>query len=75
MKLNVQTLWEVSYPRLFGDLCECAKRVNKDIYVKKTVLIYPDYSSTQEITLAPYSVSLRVQMGYPGVQVYSYWLP
>ena len=28
---------------------------------------------TQETPLAPYSVSLRVQTGYPGVQVYSYW--
>ena len=25
--------------------------------------------------LAPYSVSIRVQNGYPGVQVYSYWFP
>ena len=26
-----------------------------------------------ETPLAPYLVSLRVQTGYPGVQVYSYW--
>ena len=25
--------------------------------------------------MAPCSVSLRVQTGYPGVQVYSYWFP
>ena len=30
---------------------------------------------TPETPLAPYSVSLRVQTGYPGVQVYSYWFP
>ena len=34
---------------------------------------YTDNSGTQETPLAPYSVSLRVQTGYPGVQVYSYW--
>ena len=28
-----------------------------------------------ETPLAPYSVSLRVQTGYPGVHVYSYWFP
>ena len=34
-----------------------------------------DNSDTRETPLAPYSVSLRVQTGYPGVQVYSYWFP
>ena len=29
----------------------------------------------QQTPLAPSSASLRVQTGYPGVQVYSYWFP
>ena len=31
--------------------------------------MYLDYSGTQETQLAPYSVLLRAQIGYPGVQV------
>ena len=42
---------------------------------RNRICIDSDNSGTQETQLAPYSVSLRVQTGYPGVQVYSYWFP
>ena len=37
--------------------------------------IYSDNSGPQETPLAPCSVLLRIQTAYPGVQLYSYWLP
>ena len=40
---------------------------------KSASRIVTNLSKYTQIT--PYTVSLKVQTGYPGVQVYSYWFP
>ena len=60
-KVNLHRLQSIqnSAARIVTNLCK---------YTRITPIL-------SETPLAPYSVSLRVQTGYPGVQVYSYWFP